>query len=219
MKMYSLLIFDLDGTLLDTLDDLTSSTNYALQTYGLPARTKDEIRTFVGNGIRNLIERAVGKIDCPKGDAILETFKSHYGTHCADQTRPYAGVLELLDRLKKDGKRLTLLSNKADFAVKILAKEYFGDLFEDAVGENEQLGIRKKPAPDALFALMEKYAVAPEHTVYIGDSEVDLETARKAGIDCVSVAWGFRSESLLREKGAMRIARTMRELYDILQRK
>ncbi|MBR2375327.1 MAG: HAD-IIIA family hydrolase [Clostridia bacterium] len=214
--MYKTIIFDLDGTLLDTLDDLTSSTNYALQTFGFPARTRDEIREFVGHGIRNLIERAIGSADHPQFEAVFEAFKTHYGAHCSDQTRPYDGVLELLAMLKKAGKRLAVLSNKADFAVKTLAKEYFGALLEEAVGANEAAGIRKKPAPDALFSLMDKFGVSAEETVYVGDSEVDVETAKNAGVACVSVTWGFRSKTLLSAAGAKTFADTPETLFDLL---
>lgn len=198
--MYKSIIFDLDGTLLDTLDDLTNATNAALRKFGLKPRTRDEVRSFVGNGIAKLIERAIGeRQDC--FDGALAEFKTYYGAHCADETKPYEGVSSLLKELKDGGVKTAVLSNKADFAVKKLAEEYFGGLLMAAVGENEAAGIRKKPAPDALFAVMKELGASAESTLYVGDSEVDIQTAQNAGVDCLCVTWGFRDKQFLLSQG------------------
>ena len=153
--MYKTIIFDLDGTLLDTLDDLKNATNAALRKFELKTRTREEVRSFVGNGIKKLIERALGE-HTANFDEVLADFKRYYGEHCADETKPYEGILPLLTALKARGVKTAVLSNKADFAVKKLAKAYFDGLLLGAVGENEEAGIRKKPAPDALFAVMKE---------------------------------------------------------------
>ena len=173
---YIIAIFDLDGTILNTLEDLADSTNYALKTYGYPERTMDEVRQFVGNGIRKLMERAV-----PEGtpveeiDRVHETFTAHYKVHCADKTRPYDGIMELLQNLKKDGCKLAVVSNKADYGVQELCKQYFDGVFDFAVGERE--GIRKKPAPDSVNEVLKTLGCSRDRAVYIGDSDVDIQTA------------------------------------------
>lgn len=199
---YTTVIFDLDGTLLDTLQDLHASVNAALAAFGLPSRSQDEVQDFVGNGIAKLMQRAIGQENHPKFEEILSAFKTHYGAHCKDATKPYAGIIELLQKLQAAGVKTAVVSNKADFAVKLLAKEYFGELLLDAVGENERCGVRKKPAPDSLFAVMEKLAANKRQTVYVGDSEVDIQTAQNAGVDCISVTWGFKNKEFLLVNGA-----------------
>lgn len=198
--MYEVIVFDLDGTLLDTLDDLTNATNAALGALGLPLRTREEVRSFVGNGIGKLMERAVGARTEYFNEALTE-FKKYYGEHCADETKPYEGILPLLAELKARGVKTAVLSNKADFAVKKLAKEYFDGLLLSAVGENEAAGIRKKPAPDSLFSVMKELGASSETTLYVGDSEVDIETAKNAGVDCLCVTWGFRDRAFLKAQG------------------
>ena len=198
--MYETIVFDLDGTLLDTLDDLTQAVNAALSIYSLPQRTREEVRGFVGNGISKLMERAIGE-NRADFQEILNAFKTYYQKHCADNTKAYAGVIELLQTLKNRGLNIAILSNKADFAVKMLAKEYFDGLFTEAIGENEEAGIRKKPAPDSLFAVLKNLNADKKSTVYIGDSEVDIQTARNAGVDCISVTWGFKDKAFLIENG------------------
>ena len=198
---YKTVVFDLDGTLLNTLDDLTDATNAALAKVGLPSRTRDEVRAFVGNGIAKLIERAVGETGKLYQAEALAEFKRYYAVHCADKTAPYEGILSLLQTLQEKGVQTAVVSNKADFAVKSLAKEYFDGLLMQAVGENEAIGIRKKPAPDALFAIMKELNAAKEKTVYIGDSDVDIQTAKNAGVDCICVTWGFRDKEYLQSQG------------------
>ncbi len=209
---YRTVIFDLDGTLLDTLEDLWCSVNFALQQHGLPLRTMDEVRAFVGNGIKNLIERACGGVDEQTLQAVLATFKTYYGAHCEDHTKPYEGILELLQELQAQGIACGVVSNKADFAVKKLAKSYFGDLLAVAVGENEEAGIRKKPAPDSLLAVMQELGATRASTVYVGDSEVDIQTAKNAAVDCISVTWGFKDREFLLREGATRLVDTPKEI-------
>ena len=199
--MYEVIIFDLDGTLLDTLADLHASVNYALEKFSFPKRSQEEVRSFVGNGIAMLVKRAIGK-PTPLFEEVLQAFKTHYATHCADKTQPYQGILPLLEKLKGQGVKTAVVSNKADFAVKKLAQEYFGGLLLEAVGEDEENGIRKKPAPDSLLSVMQKLGADQEKTVYVGDSEVDIQTAQNAGVDCISVAWGFKDKDFLIKNGA-----------------
>lgn len=199
--MYETVIFDLDGTLLDTLDDLTAATNAALEKFSLPQRTREEVRSFVGNGIAKLIERAVGEEGKGLQAETLAEFKSYYAAHCADKTAPYDGILSLLRSLREKGVKTAVLSNKADFAVKSLAKTYFDGLLLAAVGENEAAGIRKKPAPDALFSVMNELSATAEKTVYVGDSDVDIQTAKNAGVACICVTWGFRDKDFLKREG------------------
>lgn len=213
--MYKTIIFDLDGTLLDTLDDLTSATNAVLHAFGQPARTREEVCSFVGNGIKKLMERALGE----RTDLLeesLEVFKQYYGAHCADQTKPYDGIIPLLTELNERGVKTAVLSNKADFAVKKLAKEYFADLLLAAVGENEAAGIRKKPAPDALFAVLKELETEKKDTLYVGDSEVDIQTARNAGVDCLCVTWGFRDREFLLAQGGKNFVDDPMEILNFL---
>lgn len=200
--MYSTYIFDLDGTLLNTLDDLACSTNYALRQSGMPERTLEEIRRFVGNGVRKLIERAVpdGEQN-PKFDETFAIFKEHYMEHNMDTTRPYDGVQEMLRQLKQKGKRLAVVSNKFYAATQELVAHFFPEV-EVAIGENEAGGIRKKPAPDTVMEALRQLGVSSEGAVYVGDSDVDLMTARNSHLPCISVLWGFRDKDFLIEYGA-----------------
>ena len=215
--MYKTIIFDLDGTLLDTLDDLTDATNFALGVCGLNRRTRDEVRAFVGNGIAKLIERAVGKDNIAYHEQALSEFKRYYAAHCADKTAPYAGILPLLKVLQASGIKTAVVSNKVDFAVKSLAKTYFDGLLLAAVGENEAAGIRKKPAPDSLLAVMEELSASAETTLYVGDSEVDIQTAQNAGVDCLCVTWGFRDKRYLEEEGGRMFVDSAIEILDYTQ--
>ena len=214
--MYETIVFDLDGTLLDTLDDLTDSVNASLEKFNLPKRTKSEVRAFVGNGIAKLVERAAGEENKLLWQDILTEFKKHYAVHCADKTAPYEGILPLLRALKARGIKTAVLSNKADFAVKSLAETYFEGLLQAAVGENEEAGIRKKPAPDSLFSVMEQLSAEKETTVYVGDSEVDIQTAKNAGVDCICVPWGFREREFLEEQGGRIFVDTPEDIFKFL---
>lgn len=212
---YRLAIFDLDGTILNTLEDLADSTNYALSVHNMPERTIDEVRRFVGNGIHKLIERAVpqGSTD-EQIERVFVTFKEYYKDHCAVKTRPYDGIMELMKTLREKEVLTAVVSNKGDFAVQILCKDYFPGLFDFAVGERE--GIRRKPAPDSVLAVLEQFHISKEKAVYIGDSEVDIQTAENAGMKEIAVTWGFRSEDFLKENGAGCLAHTPEELLEKL---
>lgn len=216
--MYKAIVFDLDGTLLDTLEDITSAVKFALENNGLPPRTRAEVRSFVGNGIVNLMRLAAGKHGADE-DKILSDFRAYYKAHCNDETKPYDGILSLLKTLKERGVKTAVLSNKADFATQMLVKEYFGELLDRAAGENEAAGIRRKPAPDALLAMMKELGVSQAETAYVGDSEVDIQTAKNAGVDCISVAWGFKDESFLKENGATTIAHSPSELLTLCEKR
>lgn len=213
--MYKLAVFDMDGTILDTLEDLKDSVNYALSECGYPKRTYDEVRGFVGNGIRKLIERAV-----PKGteiadiDRVHEVFTGYYKLHCADKTKAYDGIKPLIEKLRANGIKTAVVSNKADYGVQELCKQYFDGLFDYAVGERE--GIRRKPAPDSVNEALRVLGIDKSEAVYIGDSDVDFETAVNAGLPCISVLWGFRDEEFLREKGAKLFVHDPAEIFDII---
>lgn len=213
--MYKLIIFDLDGTILNTLEDLADSTNYALSRNYFPERTIDEVREFVGNGIGRLIERAVPDGTGPAVvEKVLADFKVYYGEHCADKTKPYDGIKEVIGKLKKQGYMTAVVSNKADFAVQQLCEDYFSGLFDFVVGERE--GIRRKPAPDSVLEVLERLHIEKKNTLYIGDSEVDIQTADNAGVDQVSVEWGFRKREYLLSQGARRIVKVPEEILSIL---
>lgn len=213
--MYKLAVFDMDGTILDTLEDLKDSTNFALEKCGYPTRSYDEVRRFVGNGIRKLIERAVPEgLTVEQIDRVHEVFTEHYKVHCADKTKAYDGIKPLLEKLRASGVKTAVVSNKADYGVQELCKEYFDGLFDYAVGERE--GIRRKPAPDAVNEALRVLGIDKSEAVYIGDSDVDFETAKNAELSCISVLWGFRDEEFLREKGATLFVRDPAEIYDII---
>ncbi len=201
MKKYNAVIFDLDGTLLNTLDDLMDSANYALEQYGYKKRTRDEIRRFVGNGVRKLMERAV-----PEGtsgetiEQILATFKDHYEKNMMNQTGPYDGIMELLSCLKEREIPAAIVSNKFDLAVKNLSRLFFDGYIQAAIGESEK--VAKKPAPDTALKALARLGMPAERTVYVGDSDVDILTAKNAGMDCISVTWGFRDSAFLLSHGA-----------------
>jgi len=196
---YDSVIFDLDGTLLNSLEDLCDSMNYALSAHNMKARTLSEIRAFVGNGMLTLARKAVPEgTDEKTVNAVLATFKAHYADHSQDKTRPYEGITELLSALKERGIPTAVVSNKADYAVKLLMPKYFGDLIGVSLGELE--GVPRKPHPDTVRMAMEK--MGAHNPVYIGDSEVDVLTAKNAGIDGIFVTWGFRSNKELTEAGA-----------------
>lgn len=213
--MSQLFVFDLDGTLLDTLEDLCDSTNFALMSAGLPERSLDEVRRFVGNGIRKLIERAVPEgTDAELTDRVFAAFKAHYTANCENKTAPYPGIHELLQDLKARGAKLGVVSNKADKPAKKLIAHYFPGAFDSVVGERE--GVRKKPAPDSVFETARSLGCEMADTVYIGDSDVDFRTAENAGCKCVLVSWGFRERSLLESFGAP-VADSAQELLEILE--
>ena len=205
--MYNTYIFDLDGTLLSTLGDLAASCNYALRTNGMPERTIDEVRVFVGNGVKKLMERAVPNgEDNPAFEKTYSDFRKHYMVHNLDTTKPYDGVMDLLKELNSRGKKVAVVSNKFYAATQELCRHFFGNLVQVAIGERED--IRKKPAPDTVIEAMRQLGVTTEGAVYIGDSDVDIETARNSGMPCISVLWGFRDRDFLLQHGATTLVDT-----------
>ena len=201
MHKYKTYIFDLDGTLLSTLADLAASTNYALRTHHMPERSLDEVRRFVGNGVKKLMERAIPDgLNNPLFEETFATFRQHYMQHNLDTTQPYPGIMQLLEQLKAEGKNIAVVSNKFYAATRELCRHFFGDLVPVAIGERED--IRKKPAPDTVIEALRELGVDKEGAVYIGDSDVDIMTAKNSGMPCVSVLWGFRDREFLLEHGA-----------------
>ena len=201
MKDFDTYIFDLDGTLLSSLDDLAASTNYALRWAGMPERTTEEVRMFVGNGVKLLMERAIpdGQQN-PRFEEVYATFREHYLKHNLDRTRPYEGVIGMLRELKRRGKKLAIVSNKFYAATQELAHHFFADTIEVAIGEREN--IRKKPAPDTVLEALRQLGASKESAVYVGDSDVDVMTAKNSGLPCISVLWGFRDKEFLIKHGA-----------------
>lgn len=212
---YKLAIFDMDGTILDTILDLTDSINYATKCNNFPTHTVSEVRSFVGNGLGVLVEKA-----CPsyaseeQKTKVFNDFKEYYKTHSAIHTKPYDGITELIRTLKEAGYITAVVSNKQDKAVQDLCDTYFKNLFDVSVGEIT--GIPRKPAPDSINKIIKDYKLDKKEVVYIGDSEVDIQTAKNASIDCITVTWGFRDEAFLIEQGATHIARTMDDVKRIL---
>ena len=197
---YEIYIFDLDGTLLDTLQDLAASVNYALRQHHMPEHSIDDVRRFVGNGVRRLMERAIPEGAAnPAFEAAFATFREYYMEHSLDTTRPYDGIPELIHELKKRGCRMAVVSNKMMAATQELVHHFFPEI-EVAIGEDEAAGIRKKPPPDTVFAAMKQ--LGEGSAVYVGDSDVDLATARNSGLPCISVLWGFRDRDFLLAHGA-----------------
>ncbi|MCR5820995.1 MAG: HAD family hydrolase [Bacteroidaceae bacterium] len=208
-------VFDLDGTLLDTLDDLADATNYALRQNGMPERTVEEVRMFVGNGVKRLIERAVA--DGTGRDVFERTFadfKAYYIRHCQDKTRLYDGIMEMLHTLHGRGLKLAIVSNKLQAGVDELHELYFKDTVEVAIGERE--GISRKPAPDMVETALKALGVRASEAVYIGDSDVDLATAANSGLPCISVLWGFRDRAFLETHGATTFAESPAEVCAIV---
>ena len=204
--MVDTIIFDLDGTLLDTLEDLTDSVNYAMEQFKLPVRTIEEVRSFVGNGVAKLIERCIPQgVQNPSYERILAAFKEYYALHCEDKTRPYDGIMEMLDQLSKKGYHMAIVSNKFDGAVKKLNEKYFKTYISVAIGESTT--VKKKPAPDMVYQALGELSADLSHAVYVGDSEVDLQTAANVPMPCVSVLWGFRTEEELNQAGAAKAHR------------
>lgn len=211
---YTTYIFDLDGTLLDTLQDLADAVNHALHQYGMAQHSLDKIRTFVGNGVRLLMERSVPDgAENPDFEAVFAAFRQYYMEHSLDNTRPYDGIPEALCELKRQGCRMAVVSNKMMAATKELVAHFFPEI-EVAIGEHEAAGIRKKPAPDTVDEALRQLGVTKEGAVYVGDSDVDLQTACNSGLPCISVLWGFRDRDFLLAHGATTFIRHPRELLD-----
>lgn len=215
LKNIDTIIFDMDGTVLNTLDDLTESVNYVMNRFNMPTHGTEDYRRYFGNGIRYALKCAV-----PEGtsdsviDEMLPVFKEHYDKHCLDRTRPYDGITELMRKLKGRGYKMAIVSNKIDSAVKELNDRFFSEYVDVAIGERE--GIKRKPAPDTVIAALNELVSNKETSVYIGDSEVDYQTAVNSGIPCISVLWGFRDKDYLVDIGAELFAETPQEVLDIL---
>lgn len=196
-------IFDLDGTLLDTLADLHSAVNHALRVNSMPERSLDEVRLMVGNGVRKLMLRAIPDGDGnPFFEKAFSDFRAYYSEHSFDNTKPYDGILPLLAKLKGRGVKMAVVSNKMDAATKPLVKRFFGDYIDVAIGENEAEGIKRKPASDMVLKAIEELGVKADDCVYVGDSDVDIQTANNSKISCISVLWGFRDRDFLASMGA-----------------
>ena len=212
---YKAIIFDLDGTLTDTLEDLFLSTNYALQSQGLPGRTLDEVQRYVGNGVRKLIERAVPEDTEPRTlERCFEAFRAHYVIHCQDHTCLYPGIASLLTALHAKGYRMAVVSNKLQTGVTELAAGFFGGVIDVAIGE--QPGIPRKPDPDMALAALNQLGVSASEAVYVGDSDVDLQTAANAGLPCISVLWGFRSRDFLIAHGATTLVKSPKDILSLV---
>lgn len=219
MRLYDAVIFDLDGTLLDTLADLRNAVNYALDQMGFPQRSLEQVRSFVGNGVARLMDRAVpGGTSPADTEKALALFKSYYERHSADNTTAYPDIPRLLKALKEKDCRLAVVSNKFDGAVKRLAQEYFPGLLDAAAGERETAGVPKKPHPAMVLQALEQLGVSADRAVYVGDSDVDLQTACNAHMPCISVTWGFRDRDFLLAHGAKRLIDRPMELLPLIQK-
>ncbi len=214
--MIKALVWDLDGTLLNTIDDLADSVNFALLKYGLPSKSVSEVKKAVGNGVNKLIERCLetGK-DNLHFTQVLENFKEHYSRNSAVKTAPYLEICEILKELKTRGYKLAVVSNKFENAVVDLCKKYFSNTFDVIIGETPQ--IKRKPAPDMLFEAIKLLKVKREEIYFIGDSEVDLQTAKNADVKCLSALWGFRSKEILLANGGKYLLNTPKEIFDFLR--
>lgn len=211
IREYDTYIFDLDGTLLDTLTDLAASCNYALQQHVMAQRTIDEVRMFVGNGVKKLMERAIPDgLANPQFDEVYQCFRQYYLKHGLDHTAPYPGVLPMLAELKRRNKKIAVVSNKFYRATEELCKHFFDQYVEVAIGERE--GIKKKPAPDTVLEALAQLGVTGDNAVYIGDSDVDIATANNCQLPCISVLWGFRDKDFLLRSGATTLISAPEEL-------
>lgn len=211
---YDTYIFDLDGTLLNTLNDLAASCNYALRSYGFPEHSVDDVRRFVGNGVRLLMCRAIPDGDNnPKFEDCYACFREHYLHHNLDTTAPYPGIMDMIKALNANGKHIAVVSNKFYEATRALVRHFFGEEISVAIGERPD--IHKKPAPDTVNEALRQLGVGREGAVYIGDSDVDIDTARNSGMPCISVLWGFRDKEFLLEHGATSLVSAPAEILDI----
>lgn len=212
---YKAVIFDMDGTILNTLEDLKNATNYSLRQFGMPERSLEEVRMFVGNGIRKLVERAVpAGTSKEKIDQILDVFLEYYEIHSADNTSPYPGILELVEKLKKSGIKTAVSTNKADVPAQELGREYFNGIFDLIVGQQD--GLKVKPAPDSVNKILSILDIQKKDAIYIGDSDVDVQTAKNSGLDFIGVSWGFRGREFLEKNGAKNIVDNANEILNLV---
>lgn len=212
MPKYDVVVFDMDGTILDTLTDLTNCINILLKGYGCPERTLAEIKGFVGNGIKMLLRRSFPEGKPLDDEKLFEEYMNIYKEHCADFTKAYDGIPEAMRLLRDGGVKVAIVSNKPDLAVNKLAERFFDGLYDIAVGEMPCLN--RKPAPDEVYYALEKLGVSKERAVYVGDSDVDFMTAKNSGLDCISVSWGFKTREFLTDLGAKTIIDSPKELLE-----
>lgn len=211
MRKYDVILFDLDGTLLYTLEDMRDSVNHVMELFGYPVHTTEEVRSYIGNGIRKLIERALpAGTDSEICDRALAEYRRHYNDNCMVKTRPYEGVPELLQELKARGHRIAVVTNKNAEAAEKICRHYFPDTVELTLGQVDS--IPKKPDPAMVRSAMEQMGVSGKSAVYIGDSETDIETAANSQMDCIICLWGFRDEEYLKEQGAEVTVRNASEI-------
>ena len=214
---YQAVLFDMDVTVLDTLDDLCDSINHSLAEFSLPQVSREHVRQCLGNGAAFLVSHSIPAGSSPELEAdVLAFYKPWYDAHCLIKTAPYEGILPMMQSLKEQGLRLAIISNKPNRAVQELSDAFFPGLLELSVGESPS--VRRKPAPDTVLTAASQIGLSVDQCVYVGDSEVDLQTARNAGMDCISVTWGFRDEAQLIEAGASVLVRTPEELESLLLR-
>ena len=212
-----LAIFDLDGTLVNSLADIAEATNYAMRILGFPEHELSEFNYLVGDGVAKLIERAIPQgIQNPNFEKCLTIFKQYYSQNMYNKTKPYDGIIEMLTELRNQGCKVAVVSNKFDAAVKELCKKYFDNLVDIAIGEDEVHGIKKKPAPDTVNKVLELFSAKKEDSIYVGDSDVDIMTAKNSELSCISVTWGFRDIDFLKQHGADIIIDKPEQLLDCL---
>lgn len=218
MKKYELVIFDMDGTILDTLTDMTDAVNHVMRLHSLPEHDYTKVRGYVGSGARTLFERALGPdISTELLESCVKEFREYYKAHCRDKTAPYEGIMELLSNLHEKGYKLAVVSNKPDESVKVLVEQYFDNIFDFALGERE--GIAKKPAADMVNTCLDFFGVCKEKAIYIGDSDVDYMTSVNSGLDQILVTWGFKDIDFLKTFNAMNYVNSAEEIIAILEEK
>lgn len=213
---YTTIVFDCDGTLLDTLTDLRNAVNYVLRAHDLPERSVPEVKAALGNGVAHLMRQSLpDSISDAEFNTFLDEFKAYYGEHLQDYTAPYPGMLDVLDTLRAKGYKLAIVSNKIQEGITPLNKEYFGDRLPVAIGERP--GLQRKPAPDMVLQALKELDSTQSESIYIGDSEVDVATASNSGLLCIGVTWGFRDEQLHKDLGVTHIARKAEDIVTIIE--
>ena len=213
---YTTIVFDCDGTLLDTLTDLRNAVNYVLRAHDLPERSVPEVKAALGNGVAHLMRQSLpDSISEAEFNTYLDEFKAYYGEHLQDYTAPYPGMLDVLDTLRAKGYKLAIVSNKIQEGITPLNKEYFGDRLPVAIGERPRL--QRKPAPDMVLQALKELGSTQDESIYIGDSEVDVATAKNSGLLCIGVTWGFRDEQLHKDLGVKYIARKAEDIVTIIE--